>query len=273
VSKADRAVPNGIDVTTPNVARMYDFYLGGKDNYAADREAARRVLGAAPEVPLAALENREFVKRALQFLVREARIAQFIDVGPGLPTRSNVHEVVRQHNPEAHVVYMDNDPVVINHGQALLEKAPGVAIIDEDLREPEHILSNPALRKLIDFGQPVALCMTLVLHFIPESGNPYGIVACLREALCPGSYLVISHVTGDGRDSATLAEITSIYDRATAPLVMRSHDEITEFFAGFELVEPGVVFLSQWRSTGEFYSEGGTRWAYAGVGRKPEKTS
>jgi len=248
---------------------MYDFYLGGKDNYAADREAARKVLGVAPEVPLAALENREFVKRAIRFLVHEAGIAQFIDVGPGLPTRSNVHEVVRQHSPEAHIVYVDNDPVVINHSQTLLGNTPNVAIIDEDLREPEHILGNPRLRELIDFAQPVALCITLVLHFIPDSGDPYGIAARFREALSAGSYVVISHVTGDGRDAEALAEITDTYDQATASLIMRSRADIVRFFDGFELVEPGVVFLSQWRSTGEFYSEGGTRWAYAGVGRKP----
>ncbi len=268
MSQAERSAPNGADITTPNVARMYDFYLGGKDNYASDREAARKVLGVASEVPLAALENREFVKRAVRFLVRED-IKQFVDIGPGLPTRSNVHEVVRQYEPQAHVVYIDNDPIVLSHSQSLLENTPGVAIIDEDLREPEHILSNPALRELISFARPVALCMTLVLHFIPDSGDPYGIVARLCEALCPGSYVVISHVTGDGRDPEALTEITDTYDQATAPLIMRSRTDIARFFDGFELVDPGVVFLSQWRSTGEFYSEGGTRWAYAGVGRKP----
>jgi S-adenosyl methyltransferase len=259
---------NAQDLVTPNVARIYDYYLGGTDNYGPDREAARKVLGTAPDVPLAALENREFLRRAIQFLVEEERISQFIDIGPGLPTQGNVHQIARQHDPSAHVVYVDNDTMVLAHGRALLQNTADVSFIEGDLRHPEAILANAELRGLIDLSKPAALCMSLVLHFVTDDEGPYGIVARLREALCSGSYLVLTHVTGDARDAGTVSEITAVYTEATAPLVTRTRAEVTRLFTGFELVEPGLVFLSQWRPTAEYYARGGTRWAYAGVGRK-----
>jgi hypothetical protein len=262
-------MPRDVDFTTPNVARIYDYYLGGKDNYPPDRKAARLVLGAAPDLPLAALENREFVKRAMQFLARERGIRQFVDIGPGLPTQGSVHQLAHQHDPGANVVYVDNDAVVLTHSRSLLSGVSGVTIIIGDLREPERILADHELRTLIDFSRPVGLCMTLVLHFLPPDDDPYGVVARFRDALCAGSYLVLSHVTGDGRETGTLAGIGEVYQNANAPLIMRTREQATAFFNGFELVEPGVVFLSQWRPTGEYYAQGGTRWAYAGVGRKP----
>lgn len=266
--EAERAVVDSQYFTTPNVARIYDYYLGGKDNYPADREAARRVLGLAPDVPLAALENREFLKRAIWFLAEEAKIDQFIDVGPGLPTQGNVHQLAQASNANARIVYVDNDPVVLVHSRAILHRAPGVAIIRGDLRQPEQVLASPELRALIDLSRPVALCMSLVLHFIDDSDDPYGVMERWRAALCPGSYLVLSHVTGDERDAETMRAITDIYDETTAPLVPRSRAEVSRFFTGFELVEPGLVFLSQWRPTTEYFAKGGAAWAYAGVGRK-----
>jgi hypothetical protein len=260
------------DCTIPNVARIYDYYLGGKDNYTADREAARKVLGAAPDVPLAALENREFLRRAIEFLVEEVGISQFIDIGPGLPTQGNVHHIAQRHNSQARVAYIDNDPVVLAHGRAILQKAPSVGIIEGDLRSPEAIFNDGELQELIDLAKPVALCMSLVLHFIADNEDPYGLVARLSDPLCPGSYLLITHVTGDEHDVGTISEITATYDEATAPLVPRDKTDVTKFLDGFELVEPGVVFLSQWRPSGEYYARGGTRWVYAGVGRKPELT-
>jgi len=260
--------PLAADSSTPNMARIYDYYLGGKGNYACDREVARMVLGAAPDVPLAALENREFLKRAVEFLVCEAGISQFIDIGPGLPTQANVHALVRRHTPDAPVVYVDNDPVVLSHGRALLQGADGVAVIDGDIRTPGAILSNPKLRELIDLSRPVAVCMSLVLHFLPDSDDPRALVRSIRDSIRPGSYLVLTHVTGDARTVDTMSEIRGIYDEATAPLVPRTKDEFTRFFEGFELVEPGVVFLSQWRPATEYYARGGTQWAYAAVGRK-----
>jgi len=232
-------VPHEVDFSKPNVARMYDYYLGGKDNYPADREAARLVLGAAPDVPLAALENREFLKRATQFLMRDQGIRQFVDIGPGLPTQSNVHQLARQHDPSTHVVYVDNDAVVLTHSRSLLHGVPGVTVIRGDLREPGLILADPQLRELIDFSQPVALCMTLVLHFLPPDDDPYGVVARFRDALCRGSLLVLSHVTGDGREPGALTGIDDVYGNANARLIMRTREQVAAFFNGFELIEPG----------------------------------
>jgi hypothetical protein len=264
-----KGMPSGVDPATPSVARMYDYYLGGKDNYAADREAARRVLGAAPDVPLAALENRELLRRVVPYLVREQGIGQFIDIGPGLPTQGNVHQLARQHDPGARVVYADNDATVLVHGKALLHHVPGVAIVPGDLREPGSILSAAELAGLIDFSRPVALFMTLVLHFVPPEDDPYGAVAALKSALCPGSFLVVSHVTGDDRDPGTLAEVDGAYSGANAPMIMRTREQVADFFDGFNLVEPGIVFLSQWRPTGDYFAQGGTKWAYCGAGKKP----
>jgi hypothetical protein len=266
---ADRQELPGVDQAIPSVAGMWDYYLGGDENTGADREAARLVLGAAPDVPLAALENREFLKHAVRFLAAESGVSQFIDIGPGLPTRGNVHQLAREHNPGARIAYVDNDPVVLARGRAYLDGLPGVALIAGDLRDPDGILGNPELRRIIDFSRPVALSMTLLLHFVRDEDDPYGSVARLCGALCGGSYLVVSHVTRENRDDAALGQIAGAYDQATAPMVMRSKDEIERFFAGFEIVEPGIVFLSQWRPSTEYYAGGGTRWVYAGIGKKP----
>jgi S-adenosyl methyltransferase len=215
----------------PNVARIYDYYLGGKDNFPRDREAARGVLRIAPDVPLAALENREFLGRAIRFLVEEAGIRQFIDIGPGLPTQGNVHHIAKRHDPGSRIVYVDNDPVVLAHGRALLHHSPGVAIINGDLREPADVLANPELQALVDLSGPVALCMSLVLQFLPDADDPYGVVTWLAGNLCPGSYLALTHVTGDERDAATMGGITDIYDEATTPLIPRTRSEVSRFFA------------------------------------------
>lgn len=266
---ADQAALPGVDQAIPNVAGMWDYYLGGNENTDADREAARLVLGAAPDVPLAALENREFLKHVVRFLAAESGICQFIDIGPGLPTRGNVHQLAREHNPNARVAYVDNDPVVLTRGRGYLDGLAEVILIPGDLRDPGGILGHPELRRIIDFSQPVALSMTLLLHFVRDEEDPYGCVARLCDALCPGSCLVISHVTRENRDEAALGQIAGAYDRATAPMVLRTKDQVERFFAGFEMVEPGIVFLSQWRPSTEYYAGGGTRWVYAGVGRKP----
>lgn len=266
---ANHAVPGEADFGTPNAARIFDYYLGGKDNYAADREAARRVLGVAPDVPLAALENREFLKRVIPFLVAEQGISQFVDIGPGLPTQGNVHQLVRQYAPHARIAYVDNDAFVIEHGTALLHGLPAVTMVCGDLREPEHILSHPDLKVLIDFSQPVALLMTLVLQLIPPGDNPYAALATLRDALSPASFLVLSHATDHERKLEALTEISGPCDTACARLTMRSYVEIARFFDGFELVDPGVVFLPQWRPTAEYHQRDGAGWGYCGVGKKP----
>ena len=247
---------------------------GGKDNFAADREAAQQVLVVAPDVPLAARENRGFLIRALHFLSEQAHVGQFIDIGPGLPTGTNVHHIAHRFHPDARVVYVDNDPVVVSHGRALLARQhPPVAMIEGDLREPARILADPQLRKLIDLREPTALCLTLVLHFLPDADRPHELVAELLGRLAPGSYLVLSHVTGDGKDPQVRDQITGIYDRASAPLVMRSRDQVARFFAGCAMVPPGLMYLAQWHRHADavLLSSGSTRWAYGGVGVKQSR--
>src|SRR6266545_2612913 len=223
----------GIHVTTPNVARIYDYWLGGKDNFAADRDAAEKILTLIPEARFAARANRAFLGRAVQFLAR-AGIRQFLNIGTGLPTQANVHEVAHQVNPGARVVYVDNDPVVLAHARALLNDTGATVIIEADLRDPQKILEDPGLRTLIDFGEPVAVLMVAILHFITEAEDPLAIVSRFREVMVPGSYLALS-------------EVTAVYRQATAPMVPRSHAQVGAFFDGFELVEPGVVYAPQWR--------------------------
>ncbi len=187
--------PLGIDTTVPTPARMYDFWLGGHDNFAVDRAAALAVSEAAPEIRLMALENRKFLRRAVRYLAAEAGIAQFLDIGTGLPTQGNVHQVAQQVNPDARVVYADNDPMVLAHSRAL-KTGGNTAVIEADLRDPASILDHPRTRELIDFSQPLAVLLVAVLHFIGGDDDPYAIVGSICDTLPPGSYLVISHATG-----------------------------------------------------------------------------
>jgi SAM-dependent methyltransferase len=264
---ANEWAPKGVDVTTPSVARLYDYYLGGKDNYAVDRAAAEKILTVAPELRLAARENRAFLGRSVRYLTRLG-IRQFLDIGTGLPTQGNVHEVAHTLSPESRVAYVDNDPIVLAHSRALLAGGGNIATIRGDLRRPQEILDDPAVRALIDFSEPVALLLVAILHFIPDSADPAGIVATLRDALPPGSHLVLSHGTRDARDAA-VAKGTEVYERATAPLVLRTREEIHRLFDGFELTEPGLVWLPQWRPDHDTPVEHPEQaLIMAGVGRK-----
>jgi S-adenosyl methyltransferase len=265
-----RPAPRGVDVTIPNVARMYDYYLGGKDNYEADRTAAEQVIAAFPDVRMAVRENRAFLTRAVRFLAGDAGIRQFIDIGAGLPTQDNVHEIACSVAPDARVVYADYDPVVVAHGQMILSGATSSVFIEGDVRHPEDILGKPELRSLIDFDEPVALMLVAILNFVADEEDLAGILGRLRSVMAPGSYLVISHGAGEARP-ATVQKITNIYQNATARAVLRSRAEILSFFAGFDLVDPGLVYASQWRPnvrplTGERAAPG-TGMTLAGVGR------
>jgi hypothetical protein len=256
--------PVGLDVTTPNVARMYDYFLGGKDNFAADREAAEKILELAPEVPFVVRENRAFLARAVRFLA-EAGIRQFIDIGTGLPTQSSVHEVARQVAPDARVVYVDNDPVVLAHGQALLTGVGNALVVRGDLRDPGTILNAPGIRDFIDFDQPVAVLLLAILHFIPDADDPAGVIDRLRESMAPGSYLAITHVAQQD-ESEDVPKVMAVYNASTAPVAMREHGEILPFFAGFELVDPGLVHASAWRpDSGSPGQDPGLSRAFAGV--------
>ncbi|GGS95603.1 hypothetical protein GCM10010156_62310 [Planobispora rosea] len=260
--------PAGIDVSIPSTARIYDYMLGGKDNFAADREAAELVRAALPEAPVMARENRAFLGRAVRFLA-EAGIRQFLDLGAGLPTQENVHQVAQRVDPKARVVYVDHDPIVLIHGRALLATDGTTAIVQGDMREPQAILEDPRLLELIDFGEPVAVLFVSVLHFITDAEDPHGIVASFRDRMAPGSYLVISHGSGGVRPEDE-EKAQAVYDRATSQAANRSPEEIRRLFDGFDLVEPGLVPVASWRPD----REPEDRWdgprldILAGVGRK-----
>ncbi|MGV9301844.1 SAM-dependent methyltransferase [Nonomuraea sp. NPDC004354] len=232
------AEPVSFDPNIPNVARMYDYFLGGKDNFAADRAAAEKVLEIVPHIPVGARENRAFLGRAVRFL-REQGITQFLDIGTGLPTQSNVHEIA---GPGARVVYVDNDPQVLVHARALLEDTPQVRIVRGDLRAPAAVLADAATH--LDFSRPVAVLLLAIVHFVKD--DPAPIVATLTDALVPGGYLAISHVCHDLRPEAA-PEVERVYQGASAQFTARHSTEVAALFDGLDLVEPGVVNLPEWR--------------------------
>jgi hypothetical protein len=243
------AAPPGIDVTRPHSARIYDYFLDGKDNFAADRRTAGQVLQTWPTVRTAARENRAFLNRAVRYLAAEAGIRQFLDIGSGLPSASNVHEVAQGIAPESRVVYVDNDPIVLAHARALLASHPDglCAYIDADLRQPEQILRHPATARSLDLSQPVALMLVALLHFIPDADQPRRIVRTLLDALPSGSYLVASHAT-DVHNQDGLAGAGRAYQDGGMRGALRSPDEFARLaFAGLDLVDPGVVLVSEWR--------------------------
>jgi hypothetical protein len=266
----------GIDVNTPNVARVWDYQLGGKDNFAADRQAAEQINEAmrranAPDGHVVAWENRRFLQRAVRYLAAEAGIRQFIDIGAGLPTQGNVHEVVHEVAPDARVVYVDYDPIVVVHGQALLTGSDQTSVVRGDLRQPREILQDAEVRSRLDFDQPIAVLLIAVLHLLTPDDDPNGVVAHIREALAPGSYLCLTHATRQTHQGAA-STLTSEFQRlrVTTPILPRSKDEIMSFFDGFELLEPGLVFPARWRpEADEDEAATGAEWMFAGVGRKP----
>jgi len=258
--------PDGVEVTKPNVARLYDYFLGGHHNFAADRELGRKLLKAEPNARLIVAENRAFLRRAVRFLIASG-VRQFLDLGSGIPTQENVHEIAQRADPEARVIYVDNDPVAVAHSKQILGQNPRVAVIREDLRDPEAILARPEVGRLLDLSQPVGLLMITVLHFVPDSDDPVGLVGKLTRCLAPGSYLTISHATHESAPG-TVAAIADMYKSTTAPAHARAAAEILPFFSGFDLVEPGLVFLPLWRPDGRVPEHPEKFWFYAGVGRK-----
>ena len=258
-----------IDTTTPHPARMYDALLGGKDNYAADRQAVRQLLKAAPEARDSARANRAFLRRAVRFLAGQAGIRQIIDVGTGIPAAGNVHEVAAQVAPGTRVAYVDNDPIVHVHANALLAGSGTTSIILADLREPEAILAHPKVRALIDFAQPVALLLVAIVHFLTDREDPARILAVFCEALPAGSYLALSHATADFRPAAA-RQAAAVYDQATSPVTLRTRAQVTALFDGWDLVEPGLAQVPLWRPDGRppRQKELERAWVYGGVARK-----
>jgi hypothetical protein len=265
-------MPPEIDTSKPHPARMYDYFVGGKNHFAADRETAAEVLRRSPAAHIAARENRAFLGRAVKYLAAEAGIRQFLDIGTGLPTTDNVHEVAQRIAPSAHVVYVDNDPLVLTHARALLTSAPEgrTAYIQADLRDPAAILSHPDTRALLDFDQPIALMLVAILHFTPDEFRPAEIIKTLVGALPPGSYLAASHLTTEHAPAATSAGQQTMREAGMA-MQKRDSDVFADLaFSGLELVPPGLVLVSEWRPTGPdprpLPSEVN---CYAGVARKP----
>jgi O-methyltransferase involved in polyketide biosynthesis len=239
-------VPDSVDVTRPSIARIYDYLLYGKDNFAVDRAAAKKLMESRLDPRRLSLANRAFLYRAVRFLARQG-IAQYLDLGSGLPTSPSVHEVARDVIPGARVVYVDHDPIVVRHNDALLATPDGVTTIRGDIRDPDTILADEAIAACIDFRQPVAVLLLSVLHFISLEEDAPGIVARFRERMAPGSYLAVSVGTSDGADPEMLAEATQTYAGARMPFTLRSRAQIMDLFAGFDLVEPGLVSLPEWR--------------------------
>lgn len=264
-SPAEEA-PHGVDTAVPNVARIYDYLLGGKDNFAADRHAAGELIRLIPDAAGVARENRGFLQRAVKFLA-ESGIRQYIDIGTGLPTRGNVHQIAQQWQPGSHVLYVDNDTVVVTHAQALLADNRTVIAINRDLRQPQAILDHPALRALINFDEPVGVLLVAILHFISDADNAHGIVKQIMDEMPAGSYLVLSHGTADHVTPTVTQKAREIYDRTDSAAAPRTLSEITQFFNGCDLIEPGLVDGSSWRND-RTASEIGRGLFYAGVGIK-----
>jgi S-adenosyl methyltransferase len=255
------------DPGIPNVARIYDTLLGGKDNFAADRQAAAELLDAVPRAAVAARENRAFLGRAVRYLAEEAGIRQFLDVGAGLPTARAVHEIVPGCVPMARVVYTDYDPVVVRHAEALVGGSSTATVIRADLRQPWELFAQPTVRTLINFAQPVAILLVAVLHFVEDHEGPWAIVNCYKDMMAPGSFLVISHVTADHLSAEATRQAQAVYAGASAPSVPRTHEQVAGFFAGLDMVAPGLVDVSVWRPD-HIGPPPGPALFYAGIGRK-----
>lgn len=277
-----RPAPTANDLALPSTARIYDYLLGGHENYKVDREAAKDMVAAVPDSPTAVRSNRAFLYRAVRYLADEAGITQFIDIGSGLPTQVNVHHVARTVTPDAQVVYVDYDPLVNAFGNALLSTSETVSFVRRDLRLPGEVVDDPQVRKLIDFDRPVAVLLIAMLQFIDEDEDPDGIVPRLLDALPSGSYVALSHVVDDPRTRA----IADIQQRAgTHAWTPRPADRIRRFFDGLELVEPGLTVACRWRQDLDIPmlprpadlpillnpdgSEQDIEWLLAGIGRKP----
>jgi hypothetical protein len=267
-------VPEGVDVTVPSVARTYDYLLGGAHNLAVDRAMGDQMLSVLPGARDLVRLNRAFLRRAVTHLA-ERGVRQFLDIGSGIPTVGNVHEVAREVAPDCRVVYVDKDPVAVAHGRLLLADDPHTTAVQADLRDPQDLLRRPEVTGMLDFDEPVALLLLLVVHFIRPEEEPVGLLGRYRDRLAPGSFMVLSHATADDRaETMRRAADTVRESRSKDNLVYRTHAEVTALFDGYELIEPGVVGHALWRPGGAGdiadRAEDNTQ-VWAGVGRKPDR--
>jgi hypothetical protein len=245
----------GIDTSVPNIARVYNLMLGGKDHFAADRQVAELALQIAPDAPKTARANRLFLKRVVGYLAAQAGIRQFLDIGSGLPSYGNVHEIAQEVDGEIRVVYVDNDPVVLTHGHAMLATNTHTTVVQADIRRPEDIISNPVVREFIDFSQPVGLLLLAILHLLNDQEDPAGIAARLRGELPHGSYVAISHFLNPGQEHPEEAERAAraekLFNENLGTGRWRTREEILAFFGDLDLLEPGLVPLPLWRPPGQ----------------------
>ena len=265
-------MPLPFDTTSPNVARIYNALLGGKDNFAADRAAAEKILQIEPRAALAARQNRDFMHRVVRYLVGEAGVRQFLDIGSGLPTADNVHEIVQSIAPESRIVYVDNDPVVLTHARALLtSSSEGVCdYVDADFRDTGRIISQAAAT--LNFDEPVAVLLIAIMHFIPDEDAPQDIIGRLMAALPPGSFLVVSHATEDHAPRVAGGDqLNDVYaDTPSGGVTLRTSQDFSKFFAGLELIPPGVTDITGWRPAVQGAGNDPDEiMFYSGVGRKP----
>jgi SAM-dependent methyltransferase len=261
--------PRSIDISVPSVSRIYDYYLGGSHNFEVDREAARRAMEFMPGLPKIMQANRAFMRRAVRYALDEG-IDQFLDIGSGIPTFGNVHEVAQTARPGARVVYVDHDPVAVAHSEAVLAGNEDTGVVAADLRKPREILESPEVGRLIERNRPVALLLVAILHFVEDEDDPYRAVAELRDACAPGSLLVLTHASYEGipLPAERAAGTVDVYKDIRNPLIMRSRDEIARFFEGYDMVEPGLVPMPLWRPETASQDEDPYAFSgFAGVGR------
>jgi O-methyltransferase involved in polyketide biosynthesis len=267
VADVDGQVPAGVDTSVPSIARIYDYLLGGKDNFACDREVGEQLKQAVPDVLTMAAQNRAFLGRVVTYLAKHG-VDQFVDIGTGLPTQNNVHQVAQSVDPDARVVYVDNDPIVLAHARALLAENRNTIAIEGDLHNPKDILASPELRAMIDLDRPVAFLLVGILYFMTDEEQPFDIVNELKTAMSPGSYLAISHVVSDDAPG----ELTAAQEIYRAFLqrggdARRTKDEVLRFFDGLDLIEPGLVYAKDWQNDNPMPEP--PTWVLGGVGYRP----
>lgn len=271
----DEWAPPGVDITKPSIARVYDFMLGGKDNFAIDRQVGEMALQITPDGPAAAQANRSFLRKVIRYLTEDQGLRQFLDLGSGLPSQGNVHEVAVQYAPDARVIYVDSDPMVLAHGRALLANATTATVVQADILDPEGILAHPEVREKIHFDEPVGLLMLGILHHLSDDQEPGRIAGVLIDALPSGSYVAISHFCDPGDEHPDVSRkalaVEKIFNEHLGTGRWRKHEEILAYFHGLEMVEPGLVPFVEWHTEpGENFDQSDTYYTFiGGVARKP----
>lgn len=266
MSQQTNWVPTSVDLEKPSAARAYDYVLGGNHNFQVDRDFIEEVMKRQPEARRFAIMNRAFMRRAVLYMVQQG-IRQFLDLGSGIPTVGNVHEIAQNADPTARVVYVDNEHVAVAHSQLILDDDENATMVQADITRPRLVLNDPETRRLLDFDQPIGLLAITIGHYVLDDQDPAGVFASYRDALAPGSYLALTHLTGDF-DQAKGSELTQLMEKTQNHVVIRTREQILQFFGDFELVEPGLVRTSEWRPEGEASDPSLNDGLWAGVARK-----